>query len=93
MLTIHKHTLGPGLNIIELPEDATVLDVQVQWEQPQMWTLLNTDKPKVGRRFIIKGTGHEIDVESEGLDHCGTFQINGGTLVWHVFELIRKEAD
>jgi len=88
MLTIHKHTLGPGLNIIDLPMDAKILDVQMQHEQPQMWSLLNPKRPKVGRRFIVEGTGHEIQEIGAGLEYIGTFQMNGGALVWHVFELL-----
>lgn len=37
------------------------------------------------RHFRIKGTGHAADDIG---DYIGTFQLNGGSLVFHLFEAL-----
>ncbi len=82
---------------IEMPEYAYILHVESQLqyetvvgnevhrkEQPHIWALVNTDRPKVKRQFILVGTGGPMP-ESHG-EHVGSFQIHDGKFVWHVFE-------
>ncbi len=94
MITIHKHTLGPGLNIIDLPADAQILDVQIQHEDEgaQMWCLLDPDSPKIERRFVTYETGHSIEIPQENLKYRGTFQLNGGSWIYHIFEIISESS-
>ena len=84
MTTIHKYTLDPRQPNIWLPEGAEILGVQVQHDQPCLWAKVDTSKPKRHRRIAIYGTGHEMT----GLDshYIGTFQLQDGALVFHVFE-------
>lgn len=70
--------------IVEIPEGAQILSVQMQGDMPQLWALCKEDKPKVPRRILIYGTGNPI-VEYPG-KYISTFQMHGGALVFHTFE-------
>jgi len=86
-LTIHKFPVVPGRFKLSLPRGARILDVQMQHDEPQMWVLLDEDDFKTERQFFVMGTGHKIEgARYDDLRYCGTFQMQGGKLVWHVFE-------
>lgn len=73
-----------------MPEHSQVLSVQVQHEQLTLWALVNPDNEECERKFLIFGTGHEIEEpgQDEYYDYIGTVQAMGGQLVWHIFEVI-----
>lgn len=86
MKTIWKYEIFPEATI-EMPVGSKILDVQVQFDKPCIWVLVNSDVTvkKVKRRFICYGTGHSIpDYPGEFI---GTFQLHGGGLVFHLFEV------
>ena len=68
-----------------LPSGAQVLKVECQHEQPCLWALVNPGAPEETRHFRIAGTGHVII--DKGLSFVSTFQMDGGALVFHVFEI------
>src|SRR3990172_6797121 len=82
---------------VEMPTGARVLTVQTQpadpamlkvgdpVEQPCLWALVNPEAPKEIRQFRMAGTGHPNE-HSEKLTYIGTFQMEGGALVFHLFE-------
>ena len=74
---------------LNLPRGAQVLSVQMQYDNPQMWVLqdTNTDVPPKPRKFAVFGTGHQIPADLS-LHHLGTIQMVDGALVWHVFEIM-----
>lgn len=86
--TIWKWTLQVAAwQAIPMPRGAQILSVQTQGDLPQIWALCNSDEPKEQREIAIIGTGHEI---SEGPGrYISTFQMLGGSLVFHAFELKR----
>ncbi len=86
MKAIWKYAMNP-VTTIEAPEGGIVLAVQVQDNQPQIWMLVDPGKALETRVFKSFGTGSEFD--DSGLVYVGTFQINGGTLVFHAFEELR----
>ncbi len=65
-----------------MPENAQILSIQCQGNEPQIWALVDTDKPTEERTFRIFGTGYELN-GFEGA-HIATFQ--QPPFVWHVFE-------
>lgn len=72
----------------EMPVGAQILSVQVQngpsGENACLWALVDPSAPREDRAFRIRGTGHDaagIDAET----FIGTFQMLGGSLVWHLF--------
>ena len=84
MKTIYKYPIEMSneFNIL-MPKYAEVLDVQIQHGKPYIWARVNTDEPVVVTPFALRGTGHECDVTD--LSHVGTFQMDGGDLIFHLF--------
>lgn len=87
---IWKFQLSPSIKqTIEMPIGAEILSVQGQADQGCIWALVDPDAEKEERIFEVYGTGHDINYDM-GVDrkHIGTFQVMGGTLIFHVFERI-----
>ncbi len=86
MRTVYKYPIiATDYFQLELPQDAQILTIQTQHSEPQLWALVDTDALMETRRFRLAGTGHPIS--DENLRYIGTFQLNGGTLVFHLFEI------
>lgn len=84
LLVVDKQTLM-------LPEGAEILCVQVQHGRPCIWAVVNDSRPLEARRFITHGTGHPMSAPA-GL-YIGTYQLESGELVFHVFEqLVGQEG-
>lgn len=85
MKTIHKYELVVEDQAeVSMPQGATVLSIQCQYDKPRVWALVDTDKPMQARRFCVRGTGHPMR-GNEGA-FVATFQMRDGGLVFHVFE-------
>lgn len=85
MTTIWKFPLAVDDHVkIRVPRDAKILAVQVQDGTPCIWALVEPRMPKEDRTFRIFGTGHPCDSEAE--QYVGSFQLNEGALIFHVFE-------
>lgn len=70
-----------------LPEGAKILDVQIQFDKPCLWALVNPENKLVKRKFRFAGTGHDITENPENLEFISTFQISGGRGIFHIFEI------
>lgn len=94
-MVIYKYPVVPGLFEVELSRNSRVLSVGVQNDKPMMWVLVDTlDKRIEKRKFIVIGTGHETDeLRDCRFGFVGTFQLDGGALVFHLFESSRTEGD
>lgn len=69
---------------IGMPIGSEILTVQTQNGNPCLWALVNPGNAPEKRAINIYGTGNEIAMHP---GHCiGTFQVHGGSLVFHVFE-------
>jgi len=85
--TIWKYELDiVGHQTLMIPAGGIVLSVQIQKGVACIWVLVNPEKEKVERKFAIFGTGHPITTVNSGRNFIGTIQIDGGNLVFHVFE-------
>ena len=74
---------------LQLPHEAKIIYVGVQYGKPHMWVLVDPTEELTEYQFIVKGTGRPI-LTDMCLSHIGTFQlddIDGGILVLHVFEV------
>ena len=72
---------------VSMPGGAKILALQLQRGRPQMWVLLNPEAPPEQRTFRIVGTGHRYSARLFGTwQYLGTFQMQDGAFVWHVFE-------
>lgn len=84
--TIWKYTLSETISTVLIPKGSKILTVQLQFNEIAIWALINdTETEKEERKFQIIGTGHNIN-HGPG-DYIGTFQMNGGMYVFHVFEV------
>jgi len=95
MLTIWKYEVSAeDYFVLSLPIGARPLSVQVQGETVQMWVLLDKSETiYTDRRFRVAGTGHPISESVDVLQHIDTFQLYGGTLIFHVFEILPNRID
>lgn len=88
MKAIWKYPLRvTDLQAIEMPKGAQVLTAQTQNGSVCIWALVDPSEATEKRAFAVIGTGHPIE-QAEQLRYVSTFQIHGGSLVFHVFEVI-----
>lgn len=83
MNAVWKYKIQPRITL-SIPQGSKVLCVQAQNNEPQMWVLVDIGQFNVSRTFRVYPTGIEFD--AAGLAYVGTFQVNDGSLVFHVFE-------
>lgn len=88
MQTIYKYELKfTDDQTIELSKDYQILGVAEQHGMLNLWSIVNTDEPKVPVKIRIFGTGHGVrEAEDECLIHLGTVVMSAG-FVWHVFQV------
>jgi hypothetical protein len=94
MHTIFKYPIpAVGKFSIDLPHDAKVLSVQAQHNEPFLWALVSADKLvfKTSKTFRSFGTGHQINENPETLHYIGTFQLDEGNFVGHLFEIVQQQ--
>jgi len=85
MKKIFKYKITPYLkNEIEMPIGAEVLCVQTQNNEPHIWAMVDFNAELEKRIFWVIPTGNLI--EPEASRYVGTFQIDNGNLVFHLFE-------
>jgi hypothetical protein len=77
------------LNCFEMPIGAEILSVQTQHGHPCIWTVVEKENKLETRVFEIVGTGHGM-INDRGImrNFIGTFQMNGGDLIFHLFEKV-----
>lgn len=93
MTTIWKKTIGAvnseGIALIEVPQGAKFLTVQIQNGSPAIWFMCNPNQPLVSRSIQWVGTGNEVKNPDELVYIVTTQQFNG-SFVSHFFERILK---
>lgn len=84
MKTIFKYELPINdTAYVPMPAGAKILSAQVQNERPCIWAEVDSDAAIEMRLIIVHGTGHPVLQHGEFI---GTIQIDGGRLVFHIFE-------
>jgi len=93
MLTIFKYPIPIEDHFtLELPKDARILTVQIQRETAQLWALVDSETEKETRYFRLSGTGHPLGEDYLRItNYIGTFQMENGALVFHLFEVKKGE--
>lgn len=82
---IFKYQIGvTGIQSVPMPEGAKILAVQTQYGVPVIWAMVDPDKPTTDVVIVTVGTGHIVPVEGP-LHHIGTYQMDEGRFVGHVF--------
>lgn len=96
---VHKFPLEvTDLQRINLPLGAKILALQVQYGQPCLWALVDPEEncdDEYARTFATVGTGNEFADISDAADlqYIGTYQLQNGAFVYHVFEVVQGEDD
>lgn len=72
---------------IHMPAGARLLTVQPQGMEFCLWALVDTLAPLEWRVIAIIGTGHAAPDYGD-IKHISTFQLHGGALVLHAFEIV-----
>jgi hypothetical protein len=87
---IFKYTLKTAdSQVVILPKGSEILTIQTQFNEPQLWALVNPKEVKEERYIEIFGTGHEINFDmGTERKYISTYQLDGGNYVFHVFERI-----
>jgi hypothetical protein len=70
---------------LEMPKGAEVLTVQLQRGEPTLWAACDPEVATETRHFRWVGTGHPFDGPAL---YVGTVQFSGGSLVFHLFEIM-----
>lgn len=76
---------------IMLPMGAEVLTVQSQHDAPQMWVLLDSEKPFDRENiFFIATTGNPLPWARHAIQpkYIGTYQLASGSFVGHLFQWV-----
>lgn len=71
--------------LIEMPHGARVIAVQAQRDAVCLWAIVEPGARREERHVIVAGTGHQLPPNVEEYQYAGTFQLQGGLLVFHVF--------
>ena len=70
---------------VEMPQGASLLCVQMQGGIPCLWALVYPEATREARRLRMVGTGHAYHDSDLFCEYVGTFQMQDGGLVFHVF--------
>ena len=95
-MKIWKYELKPTeMQTINMPKGARVLCVQAQRGSACIWAVVDQESDKEERTFITKCTNEDFpewlnkrNVQLAHPDYIGTFQLEAGSLVFHVFEMV-----
>ncbi len=87
--TIWKFAMNYVDQMVEMPEGADILSLQIQNGLPFIWAVVDTDHRRVPRQFRVYGTGHQLPDPCTHLQHVGTFLVENLGEVWHMFEVTK----
>ena len=88
-MSVWTHIWKYNLNIedhqvIEMPQRARLLSVDVQRGVPRLWAEVDQKAPLEKRRIWVMGTGNPLPKDLT-FDFIGTLLLHDGELVLHVF--------
>ncbi len=84
MKRVFKYDAPVGYHlIIQMPRGAEILSLHVQRNVPRIWALVDPSAEIENRHFAVVATG---DIAPDGASFVGTFLLDGGDLVFHLFE-------
>ncbi len=86
---IYKYKLSSHIGVqgIQMPWDADILDLQIQNGHLCIWAVVDPSKENLMRKFEVFGTGWDLPYRFiDRYEHLKTVQDGG--FVWHVFEVV-----
>ena len=93
MMTVWKYDIPAAGAVfeVEMPEGAKVRTMGVQPSCPVMWAYVDTEAPKVTRKFLCLATGQPApDGVNGSSELVSTIQVmgpHGEPIVWHLVEV------
>jgi hypothetical protein len=74
--------------ILMMPKDSKIIAVNPQKGLPFIWAMVDDSQKREIREFLLIGTGYDIGRMDNlyKFSYRGTFFINDGLLVFHLFE-------
>ncbi len=91
MKTIWKFELETtDQQTLKMPNGAEILTVQIQHGVPCLWAMIYSDEPLEDRIIEINGTGNPVRDPCQMRKYIGTYQLQGGAFIGHVFERLSK---
>lgn len=95
---IHKFPLELGgwgvfpsaTHNVSMPRVSRVLALQMQGDTPTLWAQVDPKSSAVTRTFQWVGTGHEVPY---GGKYVGTIQLQGGSYVFHLYEVFEEDGE
>lgn len=85
---IYKYPLDvTDIQHVPIHRGAEPIAVMVQNEIPCIWAIVDIDEPLTKIWIRIVGTGHPLPDGCDMYSHIGSFQLRGGALVFHAFEV------
>lgn len=89
--TIYKYEISiKDTTFIDMHIGAEILTVQPQGDSVFIWAIVAPTNKMEYRSFVVYETGYPM--RDANHKYIGTFQIDLGTLVFHLFELLEKEG-
>ncbi len=88
MKVIWKYELEPHI-VLKIPKGGRILDLQTQFGNLCIWVLVDPGQEVEDREFTTFGTGDIIKDDFVG-EYVGTFHTIAGSLLFHVFEIIKE---
>lgn len=86
--TIWKYAVSLDDDVrIDMPLGAQPLTVQTQDGGPTLWALVDPSMPVASYGFRVFGTGQIMPNDVDVDQYIGTFQLHGGALVFHLFQV------
>lgn len=87
MKTIFKYFLPVSIPFtLAMPQGATILVAQNQAEAVVIWAEVEASAPLTTRTFVTTMTGEPLPRGKK--QFLGTVQLQGGALVFHVYEML-----
>ncbi len=85
--TIYKYQIQTtDEQTIRMPKGSRVLCVQIQRKVPCIWVQVDPEATLVDTVIHVHGTGHPMP-EVMNRQYVGSYQMNFGDLVFHVFHV------
>ncbi len=81
----YKIPVAPDMEGLTMPKGAKILCLQLQYDEPTLWALVDTEQSEEKRHFAWCGTGFPL-ANVDKFSYIGTVQLNGGATVFHLFE-------
>ena len=70
---------------LKMPSGGQILTLQIQNEKPCIWALVNPENDPEERFFELFGTGHEMESMGINRKYIGTYPLQNGAFIFHLF--------